>query len=99
MAETTPPDGPERRDPVLRAFLLPDGRLRSIPARHAKRLVVLDHVAGVFEVGVRYPESEVNELLRQFHPDVASLRRHLVENGFMERREGVYWRTGGTVDI
>ena len=85
------------RERVLRAFVGPDGRLLSMPARHRKRLVVLDHVARVFEPGVRYPETEVNAMVRAFHDDVAMLRRYLVDEGFLDRDHGVYWRTGGTV--
>jgi len=81
---------------VLRAFLR-DGRLTSIPATLSKRRVVLDHVARVFEVGVRYPEREVVVLLRAFHPDHAALRRYLVDEQFLSREAGVYWRSGGTV--
>lgn len=88
---------PRQELAVLRAFFDVDGRLRSIPARRAKRLVVLDRVVQVFEVGERYREVEVNALLRAFHPDVAALRRHLVDEGFMARADAVYWRTGGTV--
>jgi hypothetical protein len=85
------------RDRVLKAFLDDDGRLRSMPAKRSKRLVVLDLLARVFEPGVRYPEVEVNAHLRAFHDDVAMLRRYLVDEGFLERDHGVYWRTGGTV--
>ena len=60
-------------------------------------MVVLDHVARVFEVGVRYPEREVVVLLRAFHPDHAALRRYLVDEQFLSREAGVYWRSGGTV--
>ena len=88
-----------RRAAVLRAFLRPDGSLRSIPARRAKRLVLLDRLSQVFDVGVRYPEREVNALLRAFHPDVAALRRYLVDEGLLTREAGVYWRTGGYVDV
>jgi hypothetical protein len=86
-----------RRDAVLRAFLEDDGHLRSIPARRSKRLVVLDLLAQVFDVGRRYPEREVNALLRAFHDDVAALRRYLIDEGFLSREAGEYWRTGGTV--
>ena len=81
---------------VLRAFLR-DGRLVSIPTARAKRLVVLDHVAKVFEPGVRYEEREVDALLRVFHDDYAALRRHLVDEDFMAREAGVYWRSGGSL--
>lgn len=81
---------------VLRAFM-PEGHLESIPASRGKRLVILDHVCRVFEPGQHYPEPEVNALLRAFHPDVAALRRYLVDEGFLARDAGEYWRSGGTV--
>jgi len=89
----------ERSAAVLRAFLRPDGRLERIPAARAKRRVVLDHLARGFEPGVRYPEREVDDTLRAFHPDHAALRRYLVDEGFLERAGGIYWRTGGTVEL
>ena len=65
----------------------------------AKRLLVLDHVAQSFEPGTYYPETEVNEVLRGFHDDVAMLRRHLVDEGFLDRSGGVYRRSGGSVPL
>ena len=101
-AEAAPPPEPLSDDPaadaVLSAFLR-DGRLVSIPAQHAKRLVVLDHLVRVFEPGVRYPEREVNALLAVWHPDVAALRRYLVDEGLLSRDAGVYWRSGGYVEV
>ena len=84
---------------VLRNFLSAEGRLRTIPTKHSKLLVVLDHLAQAFEPGRRYPESEVNDVLGRAHPDHAALRRYLVENGFMTREDSVYWRSGGTFEI
>ena len=75
------------------------GTLHTIPTRHSKRLVVLDRLAQSFEPGQRYDEAEVNLVLRRVHPDHAALRRYLVENGFLTREAGVYWRSGGTVDV
>lgn len=98
MDQPQPRDALAHRDAVLRTFLDDDGRLRSIPTRHAKRLVVLDHVSQSFEPGVRYPEAEVDAVMHRFHPDHNALRRYLVEQGFLERRDGVYWRAGGTVE-
>ena len=87
-----------RREQVLRTFFDPEGRLTTIPAKHTKRLVVLDALAQLFEPGERYLETEVNARLRGAHDDVAALRRYLVDEGFLSREAGVYWRTGGTVD-
>lgn len=87
-----------RQAAVLRAFLV-DGRLASIPSTRSKRLVVLDHIAKVFEIGVRYPEREVDTMVRAFHADYAALRRYLVDEGFLTREAGTYWRSGGTVEL
>ena len=57
---------------------------------------MLDFLAQHFEPGSRYPEPDVNEILRRFHPDVAALRRYLVDEEFLERQDGSYWRAGGT---
>jgi hypothetical protein len=74
---------------VLRNFF--DGeRLTQIPAARKKRVVVLKHLLERFEPGRDYPEREVNDLLRRAHDDVATLRRELVDYGFMVRDRGVY---------
>jgi len=85
-------------DPGLRPFFDPDGRLITLPARRARRLLVLDRLAQFFEPGERYPEAEVNRRLKQVHDDVAMLRRYLIDEGFLDRAGGIYWRIGGTVD-
>jgi hypothetical protein len=91
LADVTGADAWERR--VLRDFF--DGeRLKEIPAARKKRYVVLRWLADRFEPERRYPEREVNEILRRHHPDVATLRRELVSElyGFLRREDGVYWR-------
>jgi hypothetical protein len=89
---------PEQAD-VLRNFLAPDGRLTRIPAAHSKRMVVLDFLSQQFEPGRSYPERDVNFMLGKVHRDYAALRRYLVDEGFLERRDGFYWRAGGTFEI
>jgi len=91
-------DAPPDTARVLQRFFR-DGRLLSIPVQRARRLVVLDHIAMAFEIGVRYSERDVNAMLRAFHDDVASLRRYLVDEHLLSREAGVYWRTGGPVDL
>jgi len=92
-AQLPGPDGrprPAFEAKVLRAFFA-EGRLVSIPAQEKKRLVILRFLAEtVFEPAVPYPEKEVNQRLAVLHPDVASLRRYLVEGGYMRRAAGVY---------
>jgi biotin operon repressor len=82
-------DEVETRARVVRNFF--DGeRLKSIPARRKQRVIVLQHLLTRFEPGRRYPEPEVNDILRTAHEDVATLRRELVDYGFMVREKGIY---------
>lgn len=79
---------------VVRNYSLPDGRLRDIPMQEKKRLAVLRHVIQVFEPGKRYTEKEVNETLKRFYADTASLRRYLYDDGLLKREHNgsAYWR-------
>jgi hypothetical protein len=77
------------RAKVVRDFF--DGaRLKQIPANRKKRVIVLQHLLTRFEPRRDYPEKEVNAVLREAHEDVATLRRELVDYGFMTRSGGVY---------
>jgi hypothetical protein len=89
-------DPDQARAAVLRSFLV-DGRLVSIPAAQGKRRIVLEHIAAAFEPGVKYPEREVDAILRAWHPDHAALRRYLVDEALLARDAGIYWRIGGPV--
>ena len=62
-------------------------------------VVVLDMLAQQFEPGRRYKERSVNAMLRQWHEDTAALRRYLVDEGYVEREAGEYWRAGGSFDV
>lgn len=83
------PATPEEQ--VLATFVR-DGRIIQYPAQPSKRLVVLRWLAEQFEPGRAYSEREVNDLLRHHSEDHATLRRYLVDHGFLRRAEGVYTR-------
>jgi hypothetical protein len=85
------PDATEEQQRVLRNFV-DGGRLVRLPARQSQRRVILEYVAGRFEQDRRYPEPEVNELLKSLHDDHVSLRRYLVDEGLLDREAGVYRR-------
>src|SRR5262245_963876 len=93
------------RDPddvrLIERFM-PDGRLLRMPAKAAKRQVVLQHVAHLFEPGRRYPEPQVDEILQGVcqggEADHVTLRRYLVDAQLLARENGVYWRVGGWVE-
>ena len=91
-------DAPAEHARVLRTFVR-DGRITQIPMQHSKRLVVLDLLAQEFELGKRYSERQVNLILGRWHADTAALRRYLVDDGFLTRAQGEYWRSGGSVEV
>ncbi len=78
---------------VLRDFTTPEGRLKDLPAQRKKQLVVLQHAAGFFEPGERYTEKQVTGRLSEFTDDPVTLRRLLVDFGFLNREGGggSYW--------
>jgi len=79
------------RAKVLRTFMK-HGRLVQIPAQLKKRQVILEEMLKEFEPDRRYTEHEVNQILLEFHEDVATLRRAMIGEGYMERERGIYWR-------
>jgi hypothetical protein len=88
----------EDEEAVLRTFFR-NGRLVEIPVKHAKRLIVLERIALEFEPGRRYDEKEVNAIVGVFFNDYAAIRRYLVDEGFLDRDHGEYWRAGGRVEV
>jgi hypothetical protein len=75
------------QDSILKAFFKQgtDGPLIHYPSQDKKKLVVLAHLAGMFESNRVYTALEVNQQLKSRFEDFATLRRDLVEFGFFER--------------
>ncbi|HKC20014.1 MAG TPA: DUF2087 domain-containing protein [Candidatus Dormibacteraeota bacterium] len=89
----------DERDRVLENFIDVSGRLASIPVQHKKRLAVLRWLVEDFQPGRLYAEAEVNRIITRRHPDFAALRRYLVDEELMQRRRGIYWRTGSVPNV
>ena len=96
--EVAHPSGSPEATAALRNFIR-DGRLTQIPMNRTKRLHVLDFLSTLFEPGRTYHEPVLNKMLSDWHEDTAALRRYLVDEGFLERRDGFYWRAGGTFEL
>lgn len=84
---------------VRETFVDVAGRITSIPVQRKKRLAVLRWLVEDFQPGRLYSEAEVNQIVSRRHPDFAALRRYLVDEEFMQRRRGVYWRTGSVPNV
>jgi predicted transcriptional regulator len=77
---------------VLRDFTSKGGKFKTIPAQRKKRAVLIHHLSGSFKPGLRYSEKKVNEILKRFHDDTATLRRELIAEKLLMRDGGSYWR-------
>ena len=76
---------------ILKTYFEGD-RLKEIPLRYKKQRIILAKLVEQFQPGVRYPEKEVNEIFKRFHPDCAALRRYMIDHRFMARENNIYWR-------
>jgi hypothetical protein len=70
-----------------------DGRIIDIPAQEKKKQILVRWVARQIDPERRWTEREFSDWLAQFNEDYAFLRRYLVDNGYMARDKGIYWRT------
>jgi len=79
---------------VIKDYSRRDGSLKTLPSQRKKLEAILRYVVKAFDVGKRYSEKQVNEILVRYHADTATLRRELVGFGLMKREGGggEYWR-------
>jgi len=79
---------------VIKDYSRRNGSLKTLPAQRKKLEAILRYVVRAFDVGQRYSEKQVNEILARYHEDTATLRRELVGFGLMGREGGggEYWR-------
>lgn len=70
-----------------------DGRLKTFHLKEKPRLVVLREISKRFVQGVDYDEKQVNELLLEVYDDYVTVRRYLIEYGFLDREAdgSRYW--------
>lgn len=60
-------------------------KLRVFPAREGKRKELLPRFAALFEPKKEYTEKEVKKLIKTIYEDDATIRRYLVDYGYLKR--------------
>lgn len=70
-----------------------DGKLSKFPKKEKQKLIVLRNIITKFQEHKKYTEKEVNEILKSIYDDYVTLRRYLIEYGFMDRTNDCssYW--------
>lgn len=71
----------------------PKGPISTFAVREKHKLVILREISKRFEPSREYKEKEVNEILKTAYEDFVTLRRYMIEYGFMEREAdgSKYW--------
>ncbi|MBN2008581.1 metalloregulator ArsR/SmtB family transcription factor [candidate division KSB1 bacterium] len=69
-----------------------DGRLQKLPTQQKKRRIVLAYILGKIDDNHRYSEQELTEIIHQYYDDHCSIRREMIDFGWLQREHGVYWK-------
>lgn len=84
--------GKERKE-TIENYMDENGALKTYPSKEKKKIIVLSVIAKNFSKGKTYSEKEINRVLQRIYEDYVSIRRALVEYGFIERTNDCssYW--------
>lgn len=77
------------REKVISSFF-EYGKLKSIPAQRKKERIILEEISKAFELNRDYTEREVNIIIADFHDDFCSLRRDMISEGILTRKDSIY---------
>jgi hypothetical protein len=77
----------QENEQVLKTYFKqgPDGPLDTLPSKEKRKIIILRHLASLFEENRQYTEKEINAVLKAKFADFVTLRRYLIEYGFMDR--------------
>lgn len=89
-ADTVNDDHKRMKDSVIRNFFTSEGELKSVPAQLKKKLIVLEHLVLKLNKGQKYTEKEINQFIKSFHEDFATIRREFIMHQFMFRENEIY---------
>ena len=85
----------DENDKILEKYFPdgPRGPLKTFYMKEKNKLVVLKQIAKHFEPNRSYTEKEVNGTLKKVYEDFSTIRRYLIEYGFMDREldGSKYW--------
>jgi len=83
------------KDKILKQYFDADGAvlIPRFPAKEKKKIIILQHIAANFEPNKLYAEPEVNTIIANYYQDIPTIRRYLVQYGFLDRQSdgSTYW--------
>ncbi|MGG7056916.1 DUF2087 domain-containing protein [Clostridium nigeriense] len=78
---------------VIETYMDENGALKSYPSKEKKKIILLGEIIKNFNVGKKYQEKEVNRILKRIFEDYVTIRRALIQYGFLDRSRDCseYW--------
>lgn len=83
----------KEKNKIINTYFDETGHLKEYPSKAKRKIIVLSEIMSNFKEGRKYSEKEVNRILKRIYDDYVSIRRALVEYGFMDRKNDCseYW--------
>lgn len=83
----------KERESTIKNYMDESGAIKTFPAKEKKKIIILSEVVKNFSKGKKYSEREINRILQRIFEDYATIRRAMVEYGFIERSNDCssYW--------
>lgn len=74
-----------------------DGPLQTFPSKEKRKIIVIQHILKRFDQNKQYSEKEINETIKEVYHDFATIRRCMIDYGFLQRsKDGrIYWMKNG----
>lgn len=88
----------EERDKAIESYFIGGvhGQLKQFPSKEKRKIIILQILLMRFNPETVYTEREVNDILREAYDDFVTIRRYMIEYGFMTRnRDGSAYRVTG----
>ncbi|GIO37983.1 hypothetical protein J41TS12_28440 [Paenibacillus antibioticophila] len=79
-----------QKQTVIKNFFTKEGRLKHLPAQQKKKRIVLEHLVEGLKPNTKYTEKEINEYIKQYHEDYATIRREFIIHQYMYRENEIY---------
>ena len=83
------------KEEILSRYFGADGKLliKGFPTKEKRKIIIMQKIINDFDTNRQYTEKEVNDILKRYYDDYVSVRRSVVEYGFLDRNgDGTrYW--------
>ncbi len=83
----------KEKDQTIKNYMTEEGALKNFPAKEKKKIIILEEIMKNFSKGKVYSEKDINKTLKRIYDDNATIRRYLIEYGFLDRSKDCskYW--------